>query len=215
QSPAIMLRSDLDGEWVGRGLHEGFGRNFEAYLDGMDNFDGSTITTGLNFGLYDGPHRSDYAAALVYFENQWSYGMRPERGRLRQTLPLIVVTEDLLKSENHVTLDENENAHVIYAGPSDYAVEGMAQAKQRLGELLQPLPVHEIFDRGQVKTLSHVQGTLRMGKDVTDSVVDRNMIHHKLRNLVIVGSSTFPSCSSANPSLTAAALSLRAASRIA
>ncbi|MES0214142.1 hypothetical protein NKL07_01655 [Mesorhizobium sp. C280B] len=116
QSPAIVLRSDLDGEWVGRGLHEGFGWNFEAYLDGIDNFDGSTITTGLNFGLYDGPHRSDYAAALVYFENQWSYGMRPEPGRLRQTLPLRVVTEDLLKPENHVTLDENENAHVVYAG---------------------------------------------------------------------------------------------------
>ncbi|MES0214143.1 GMC oxidoreductase [Mesorhizobium sp. C280B] len=54
-----------------------------------------------------------------------------------------------------------------------------------------------------------------MGRDVTDSVVDRNMIHHKLRNLVVVGSSTYPSCSCANPSLTAAALSLRAASRIA
>ncbi|RWX61372.1 GMC family oxidoreductase [Mesorhizobium sp. M2A.F.Ca.ET.039.01.1.1] len=215
QSPAIMLRSDLDGEWVGRGLHEGFGWNFEAYLDGMDNFDGSTITTGLNFGLYDGPHRSEYAAALVYFENQWSYGMRPEPGRLRQTLPLRVVTEDLVKPENHVTLDENEDAHVVYAGPSDYAVEGMAQAKQRLGELLRPLPVQEIFDRGLSKTESHVQGTLRMGRDATDSVVDRDMIHHKLRNFVIVGTSTYPSCSCANPSLTAAALSLRAASHIA
>ncbi|WP_348526453.1 GMC oxidoreductase [Mesorhizobium sp.] len=91
----------------------------------------------------------------------------------------------------------------------------MVQAKQRLGELLRPLPVQEIFDRGQRKTESHVQGTLRMGRDATDSVVDRDMIHHKLRNLVVVGTSTFPSCSCVNPSLTAAALSLWAASRIA
>jgi choline dehydrogenase-like flavoprotein len=215
QSPAIMLRSDLGGEFVGRGLHESYGWSFEAYLDGVDNFDGSTITTGLNFGLYDGPHRSEHAAALVYFENRWSHGMRPEPGRLRQTLPLVVVTEDLLKPENHVSLDDNENAYIFYEGPSDYAVQGMQKASQQLPELLQPLPVQEIFDRGRRETESHVQGTLRMGRDATDSVVDKDMIHHKLRNLVVVGTSTYPSCSGVNPSLTAAALSLRAASRIA
>jgi choline dehydrogenase-like flavoprotein len=215
QSAAIMLRSDLGGEFVGRGLHESYGWSFEAYLDGVDNFDGSTITTGLNFGLYDGAHRSEYAAALVYFENRWPHGLRPEKGRLRQTLPIIVVTEDLLDQENFVSLDENENAYVNYKGPAGYAVEGMARAREKLPELLAPLPVEKIADRGQRRTESHVQGTLRMGTDPSGSVVDRDMIHHKLRNLVVVGTSTFASCSCANPSLTAAALSLRAASRIA
>ncbi|RUZ37777.1 GMC family oxidoreductase, partial [Mesorhizobium sp. M7A.F.Ca.CA.004.05.2.1] len=110
QSAAIMLRSGLGGEFVGSGLHESYGWNFEVYLDGVDNFDGSTITTGLNFGLYDGPHRSEHAAALVYFENRWQHGLRAEKGRLRQALPLVVVTEDLLDPENFVTLDEDENA---------------------------------------------------------------------------------------------------------
>ena len=215
QSPAIMLRSDLGGEFVGRGLHESYGWSFEAYLDGVDNFDGSTITTGLNFGLYDGAHRADYGAALVYFENRWPYGLRPEADRLRQTLPLVVVTEDLLEAGNYISLDEDENAYVNYSGPSGYAVEGMRRAREKLPELLQPLPVEEIFDRGMRGTESHVQGTLRMGRDATDSVIDRDMIHHSLRNLVVVGTSSYPSCSGANPSLTAAALSLRAASRIA
>ncbi|RUY19561.1 GMC oxidoreductase, partial [Mesorhizobium sp. M7A.F.Ca.CA.004.12.1.1] len=62
---------------------------------------------------------------------------------------------------------------------------------------------------------SHVQGTVRRGTGPADSVIDSGMIHHQLRNLVVVGTSTYPSCSCANPSLTAAALSLRAASRIA
>jgi choline dehydrogenase-like flavoprotein len=215
QSAAIMLRSGLGGEFVGRGLHESYGRNFEVYLDGVDNFDGSTITTGLNFGLYDGAHRSQHAAALVYFENRWQHGLRPEKGRLRQTLPLVVVTEDLLEPGNFVSLDENENAYVNYQAPADYAVRGMARAKEKLPDLLGPLPVEKIIDHGLRPTESHVQGTLRMGKDSADSVVDSGMIHHKLRNLVVVGTSTYPSCSCANPSLTAAALSLRAASRIA
>ena len=215
QSPAIMLRSGLDGELVGRGLHESHGWSFEVYLDGVDNFDGSTITTGLNFGLYDGPHRSTQAAALVYFENRWAHGMRPEPGRLRQTLPLVVVTEDLLEPANLVTLDDRENAFIGYEGPSAYAVEGMRRAAEGLPGLLAPLPVEEIFDRGARGTESHVQGTLRMGADPTDSVVDRDLVHHRLRNLIVAGTSTFPSCSCANPSLTAAALSLRAASRVA
>ncbi|MEY9102454.1 choline dehydrogenase-like flavoprotein [Sinorhizobium fredii] len=214
QSAAIMLRSDLGDEFVGRGLHESYGWNLEVYLDGVDNFDGSTITTGLNFGLYDGDHRSKHAAALVYFENRWQHGLRAEKGRLRQTLPLVIVTEDLLEAENFVSLDEDDNAFIHYKGPANYAVEGMARAREKLPKLLRPLPVEKIIDRGLRRTESHVQGTLRMGRDPTDSVVDGDLIHHKLRNLLIVGTSTFPSCSCANPSLTAAALSLRAASRI-
>ncbi|ASY66712.1 Glucose-methanol-choline (GMC) oxidoreductase:NAD binding site (plasmid) [Sinorhizobium sojae CCBAU 05684] len=215
QSAAIMLRSGLGGEFVGRGLHESYGRNLEAYLDGVDNFDGSTITTGLNFGLYDGEHRSKQGAALVYFENRWQHGLRAEKGRLRQTLPLVIVTEDLLEAENFVSLDESENAFINYKGAADYAVAGMARALEKLPEVLAPLPVEKIMDRGIRGTESHVQGTLRMGRDRSDSVVDRGLVHHEFRNLVIVGTSTFPSCSCANPSLTAAALSLRAASHIA
>jgi choline dehydrogenase-like flavoprotein len=210
-SPAILLRSGLGGGKVGLGLHESYGASFEVYLDGIDNFDGSTITTGINFGLYDGPHRAEYGAALVAFENRWPHGMRLEQGRMRQTLPLIVVTEDLLDDRNRVTLDSGENAFVEYVGPAAYAVDGMAAARRLLPDLLAPLPVEAIHDRGIRSTESHLQGTLRMGADPATSVVDAGLVHHRLRNLVVVGTSTFPTCSSANPSLTAAALSLRAA----
>lgn len=213
-SPAILQRSDLGGGLVGKGLHESYGAAFEVFLDGVENFDGSTITTGLNFGLYDGPHRASYGAALVYFENRWAHGMRLERGRMRETLPLVIVTEDLLEDGNRVTLDENDDAFVEYVGASNYAIRGMAEARRKLPELLAPLPVEQIFDRGVRGTESHLQGTLRMGHDPATSVVDAGLLHHQLRNLVVVGTSTFPTCSCANPSLTAAALSLRAARRL-
>jgi len=126
-----------------------------------------------------------------------------------------MVTENLLDPDNHVVLDEDENAFVSFKGASDYAVQGMAKALDKLPALLAPLPVERIFDRGIRPTESHVQGTLRMGTGPADSVVDRDLIHHQLRNLVVVGTSTYPTCSCVNPSLTAAALSMRAASRIA
>jgi choline dehydrogenase-like flavoprotein len=46
-----------------------------------------------------------------------------------------------------------------------------------------------------------------------DGVVDSSLIHHKYRNLFVLGASTFPTISPANPTLTLSALSLRAGQR--
>ncbi|MDG2520294.1 GMC family oxidoreductase [Caulobacter segnis] len=215
QSPAILKRSAMDGPLVGRGLHESYGTYVEAMLDGMDNFDGSTITTGLNFGLYDGAFRSDYGAALVYFENRWTHGLRAERGRHRQILPMMIVTEELVNDDDRVEIDEDGVARVHYGGPSSYTKKGQSEALAKLPKLLEPLPVEDIQFRRERPTESHLQGTLRMGADPASSVIDADMIHHRYRNLVVVGSSTFTTCSCANPSLTVAALSMRAADRLA
>ena len=214
QSPAILHRSDMAGGLTGLGLHEAQGIHVEAFLDGVDNFDGSTITTGLNFGLYDGAFRSQDAAALVYFDNRWTHGLRPEPGRWRQTLPLMIVVEDLLEPQNAVTVDGDGGAVVSYVGRSAYATRGLDAAMRKLPALLAPLPVEKIMFRSERKTESHLQGTLRMGASAADSVIDANMVHHRWRNLTVVGTAAFPSCSCANPSLTAAALSLRAASLV-
>ncbi|HAQ27637.1 MAG TPA: 2-keto-gluconate dehydrogenase, partial [Pseudomonas sp.] len=212
QSPAILLRSGIDDGETGMGLHEQVGANVEVYLDGLGNFDGSTITTGLNYSLYDGDFRKEHSACLVYFENRWPYGLRPERGRWNETLPLMVVGEDLPNIENRVIVDpETGDAIIDYRGEADYGMKGVRFGLDNLEKLLAPLPVESIHFREWRLTESHVQGTLRMGQADDGSVVDGQMLHHRMRNLVVVGTSTYPSCSPANPSLTAAALSLRAA----
>jgi choline dehydrogenase-like flavoprotein len=210
-SPAILQRSGMGGGLVGVGLHESYGCHVEVLLDGLDNFDGSTITTGLNFSLYDGAHRSHAGAALVYFDNRWTHGLRPIPGRWRQTLPLMIVTEEQPEDRNTVTLDGAGAPVVTFTGPSDYAVRGQKRALAKLPGLLAPLPVEDIVFRLQRPTESHLQGTLRMGTDPRTSVVDSGLVHHRWRNLTVVGTSVFPTCSAAQPSLTAAALSLRAA----
>jgi len=45
-------------------------------------------------------------------------------------------------------------------------------------------------------------------------VVDRDLRHHAIRNLVVLGSGTFPTCPAANPTLTLSALAMRAAERL-
>ncbi|MFW5955801.1 MAG: GMC family oxidoreductase [Halorhabdus sp.] len=61
---------------------------------------------------------------------------------------------------------------------------------------------------------SHHMGTTRMGTDPESSVVDSALRTHDLANLWLAGSSVFPTGGAMNPTLTIAALTLRAADHL-
>jgi choline dehydrogenase-like flavoprotein len=214
-SPAILLRSGINHPLTGLGINEQAGYYAEALLDGLDSMDGGTITTALNYMLYDGDFRKDSASALIYFENRWPFGLRKEFGRWRQLVPLIVTVEDLPQDANRITLDSDGIPNVSHAKFSDYAQRGIDRSLKMLEKVLVPLPVESIDYVESRPTESHMHGSLRMGTDRATSVVDAKQVHHDVRNLVVVGSSVFPSCPSANPSLSVAALSLRCAELLA
>jgi choline dehydrogenase-like flavoprotein len=215
QSPAILLRSGINHPQTGVGICEQLGYEFEVFLDGVDNFGGSTITTGLNYSLYDShPDRENAGAALFYFENRIKHGLRLEEGRWRQVLPLMVAIEDLPQNSNRVTLNARGQAYVTHASVSSYARAGLQYVHDNISKVLAPLPVEKIVALRERPTESHIQCSLRAGHDATRFVVDGNSLHHKMSNLVVVGSSTFTTCPPANPSLTVAAMSLRAADKL-
>lgn len=63
--------------------------------------------------------------------------------------------------------------------------------------------------------LSHHMGTTRMGRNPDESVVNPRLRTHDVANCWIVSSSVFPTCGAANPTLTIAALAIRASEHIA
>jgi choline dehydrogenase-like flavoprotein len=68
-----------------------------------------------------------------------------------------------------------------------------------------------VLSRGFPKSKpSHQCGTARMGADAGASVVDVNLMAHDLDNLMICDASVLPTSAAVNPSLTIAALALRA-----
>jgi choline dehydrogenase-like flavoprotein len=60
----------------------------------------------------------------------------------------------------------------------------------------------------------HIMGTYRMGENPKTSVVDSFQRSHDHNNLYLVGSGTFPTGGTANPTLTLSALALRTADKI-
>jgi choline dehydrogenase-like flavoprotein len=210
-SAAILLRSGIEHPLTGAGINEQVGYYAEAFIEGIDNFDGGTITTGLNYMLYDGDFRKTSGAALVYFENRWPFGLRQEYGRWRQLVPLTVAVEDIPQDANKVTVDADGTPRVTHAAVSAYAEKGVERSLQGLEKMLAPLNLERLELVQMRPTESHIQGTLRMGTERASSVVDAKQVHHDVRNLIVVGSAVFPSCPPSNPSLSVAALSLRAA----
>ena len=62
--------------------------------------------------------------------------------------------------------------------------------------------------------LCHHMGTTRMSDDPAMGVTDGNAKVHRVRNLYIAGSSLFPTCGYANPTLTIVATSIRLADHL-
>jgi choline dehydrogenase-like flavoprotein len=60
----------------------------------------------------------------------------------------------------------------------------------------------------------HVMGTHRMGNDPATSVVDASQRSHDVPNLWIVGSGSFPTVATANPTLTLMGLAFKSAQSI-
>lgn len=211
---AILLRSGMRHPLLGRRLAEQISVDADVDLDGVDNFQGSTAFTGHGYMLYDGPHRARHGACLLETWNRPDE-LRWEPGRERQTLHLKLIIEDLPHERNRVEIDGDGPPVMRFEGYSDYAWRGIEAASARLAQVLSPLPVERLsVDSRPASTESHILGTVVMGRDPATSVVDRALVHHQLRNLVVLGGSAFPTVSPANPTLTISALSLWSAAQV-
>jgi choline dehydrogenase-like flavoprotein len=125
------------------------------------------------------------------------------------------IFEDLPDDRNGITLDADGMPVLHFEGYSDYARRGFDAVRAGLDSLLAPLPVERVaLGPDPLPTEGHILGTVMMGDDPSTSVVDRWMIHHRVRNLVVLGGSAFPTGSPANPTLTISALALWSAAHL-
>jgi choline dehydrogenase-like flavoprotein len=136
-------------------------------------------------------------------------------------------TEQLPSRDNRVTLsDEKDGFDVIRPKVAfkvdDYSKRALAyghSVARRIWEHLERTvgatevePKQPTF---KYNGAGHLMGTMRMGTDAGNSVVDSHGRSHEHPTLFLVGSSVFVTGSTANPTLTLAALTLRTADAIA
>jgi len=132
------------------------------------------------------------------------------------------LTEQLPDPANRIVPDDTKRDALGLPRPriayrlDDYTRAGLAEAR-RIHEdafvRIKATEIHHNPDSG-FQGAGHVLGTTRMGSDARTSVVDANLRAHDHRNLFLVGSGVFPTGGAANPTLTIAALALRAVDAI-
>jgi choline dehydrogenase-like flavoprotein len=128
--------------------------------------------------------------------------------------------EQLPDPQNRVTLDPDERdsygvplPRIAYSLDA-YVRDGLAAARDAHAEIFGLLGATEVQHRDGAEGAGHIIGTARMGNDPKSSVVDSELRSHDHPNLFILGSAVFPTSATANPTLTIAALSLRAAGHV-
>ena len=173
------------------------------------------------WGFVQGP----YATALKLIRNDRLFG-QALRERLRDVITrqfrLSYSTETLPDPDNRVTLSSQLDGlgiprPLLSFKLADYNRRAFEMGRRVIRTLFERLSAVEIVmppDANQYSAANHIMGTCRMGVDPRASVVDVDGRAHDHPNLFIVGSSAFPTCGTANPSLTAAALTLRSVAAI-
>lgn len=204
----ILLNAGDKNPLTGKGFGEQMGMQVLIYLDGMNNTGGSTWVNANGYMLYDGAHRKDFAACLIETNNA-PYYIRLERGKWLNMASFRMIFEDLPLESNYVTTTANKLVpEVNFKGRSDYTLKAVENMKKVMPDLLSCLPVEKLKYLDPFPNEGHIIGGTRMGKDASDSVVDKNMIHHQYRNVFVLGAGSFTTQSASNPTLTLSALSL-------
>ena len=76
-----------------------------------------------------------------------------------------------------------------YEGHSDYTQRGIDALPGQLEKLLEPLPIERMsLSEEPASSEGHIQGTTPLGVAPTTSIVDRYLVHHSIRNLLVLGS---------------------------
>jgi glucose dehydrogenase len=188
--------------------------------------------------LRDGPFRSEHAAFRLDFTNisqvraaaedliaAGVYGAELEkqlRYRAAHQCNVKNVPEILPNPENRVVLSSEKDAlglpkPEVHFSLDDYLHKAMAAAKKeyaRIAELMGGTNLRYTPD-GEYANNQHIMGTMSMGRDPKDSVVDRYGRTHDHENLFIASTGVMPTAATVNPTLTAVALALRTAEHIA
>jgi len=164
-----------------------------------------------------GPKPDRIAATSGLWGDALRQRVREEFGRW---LGIRIYCEQLPDPANSVSLDArvrdyfgNPVPHLHY-NVGSYEQRALDEAKTVAGSILTTLGLSEIRS-GNLTFAAHQIGTHRMGTDPHASVVDPDLRAHDVPNLYLVGSGCFVTASSSPPTLTIAALAIRAAEHLA
>ena len=167
-------------------------------------------------------------AVLAAESDVWGVGLKRHiREVFGRSLAVAANVEQLPHEDNRIGLAPalrdrfGDPAPRIHLSVGRYERRTLRRARDLAVRILEAAGAHIGWDQyakyltNEHHPIAHHMGGCRMGDDPQRSIVDRNLRAHDVDNLFVVGSSVFPTGGAVNPTLTIAALALRAADQLA
>ena len=156
---------------------------------------------------------------IMQFETPEPLGNMTYGEMAAHSLDFWLQSEDLPDLSNRIGYDNQSNVVFDYKANN---IEAGIQLRKRLHDLLDCIGCHDCgtqnvdFYLGSdvAIPLGHTMGTMKMGKDPKDSVLDSYCKPHELDNVFVTDGSFFVSAGAVNPTLTIIAQTLRVADYI-
>jgi len=209
-NPYILLKSGLNDGVVGRGITEQQGYIVDVKLGGIDNYQGGSIGTGWYTKGMKRDSITQDAAFMIHTENITA-SFRLDVPNPLKHLRLIISIEDFRVKANSVKVNQNSNKpEIIFTSASTHTKQTESKISAHVADFLSGIK-HEIISIQRRKTEWHLQCSTPMGTDTLDSVVDKYGRHHRISNLIVLGSGNFPTAPPSNPTLTLSALAMYSA----
>jgi choline dehydrogenase-like flavoprotein len=189
-----------------------------------------------------GEWRGDYGAFRVQFQNRgWDWPMATPSHTVRtladrglrgadlaraladhsaRELTLVTMVEQLPSAENRIVPDGDHRDALGLPRPritfriGDYSRRALDRGQHIHQEIFGAMSATEIQHGSTIFSAGHIMGTYRMGSNPKTSVVSAEQRAHDHHNLFLLGSGVFPTGAASNPTLTIAALALRAVDAI-
>jgi choline dehydrogenase-like flavoprotein len=147
------------------------------------------------------------AQVVVPWIPLWAYDAWVKRG-----VDWLVMSEDLPRDDNRVTIDGSGRIHLQYRPNNETAHRGLVKEMTRI---LHKLGFWKVMSYShKTRNTTHQCGTLVFGTDPRTSVLDPFCRTHDIDNLYVVDASFFPSSAAVNPGLTIIAQALRVADHL-
>jgi len=168
------------------------------------------------WGLIEGPYATLWNA--VHRDGLLGAALREQvRDRITRQFRLSYSTEVLPDPQNRVSLSTQVDGlgirrPKIHFRVSDYNRAAFSFARDIIQRIFDRVGATDVVpvDPARYSSANHIMGTARMGVDPATSVVDVDGRSHDHPSLFVLGPSMFPTAGTANPTLTAVALALRA-----
>ncbi|PSP46268.1 GMC family oxidoreductase [Halobacteriales archaeon QH_1_68_42] len=195
---------------------------------------GFSTTVTHQFYDHDEPTPGSFFIGFLNYAGPSPVEVALEDGRWGDDLPDVLaqaygghvgteaLVEQLPDPESRVTLSDTETddhgnpAPEVHWTVGDHGVETGREATALQREILNEAGARVDYSTPAARPLagSHPMGTTRMGTDPEESVVDPRLRTHDLDNLTVASSSVFRTGGAMNPTLTIAALTLKAVEHV-